>query len=270
MKLFDATLDLAMFAKGTEDYTVSAVNGNKLTCNDLSGRVGEFGGGTIWVRSGDAAGYFGRIQSAAAQTITLPEEIDIAPGDEITIGAWLEFDTQKLINAVNSVLRTYKIMKTNDELRFSPDVTDYEIPEGVTEDIRGVQIEVGPYGSPFQSAVTVPGMSWIDSHYWRVENGWLVLYDRHKVRYKKDGVIRISYVDYHGAIGKDDAISNQVDALYLRYMAWLYLCRNLIQNTHKDNLVSTDMYNEAKIYERDYGSLPNKRLRLRVMTFPQW
>ena len=269
MKLFDATLDLAGFAKGTEDYTVSAVNGNKLTCSALSGRVGEFGGGTIWVRSGESAGYFGRIQSAAAQTITLPEEIDIAPGDEITIGAWLEFDTQKLINAVNSVLRMYKIMKTDETLRFDPEKTDYELPEGVTEDVRGVQIETCYY-SPFRQSVTVPGMSWIDSHYWTVENGWLVLYDRHKMRYKQDGVIRISYVDYHGAVGKEDTISQQVDPLYLRYMAWLYLCRNLVQNTHKDNLVSTDMYNEAKIYERDYGSLPNKRLRLRVMTFPQW
>ena len=269
MKLFDATLDLASFAKGTEDYTVSEVTGNKLTCNDLSGRVGEFGGGTIWVRTGESAGYFGRIQDAAAQTIWLPEEIDIAPGDEITIGSWLEFDTQKLINAVNSVLRMYKIMKVDETLRFDPEKNDYELPEGVTEDVRGVQIETC-YFSPFRQSVTVPGMSWIDSHYWRVENGWLVLYDRHKMRYKNDGVIRISYVDYHGSVGKDDTISGQVDPLYLRYMSWLYLCRNLIQQTHKDNLVSTDMYNEAKIYERDYGNLPNKRLRLRVITFPQW
>ena len=56
MKLFDATLDLAAFAKGTEDYTVSAVNGRDLICNELAGRVSEFGGGTIWIRSGESAG----------------------------------------------------------------------------------------------------------------------------------------------------------------------------------------------------------------------
>lgn len=258
MKLFDATLDLAAYAKGTEDYVVSAVSGTKLTCNDLSGRVGEFGKGTIWVRTGESAGYFGKIDSAAAQTINLTEEIDIAVGDEITIGPWLEFDTQDLINAVNSVLRVYPILKYNDELHYDPDQRDYELPAGVTEDIREVRCR------------WFSGQEWSTCHFWRVENGWLVLYNKHREIYQKGGNIRIEYVDNHGAIGKNDEISGQVDPLYLRYMSWLYLCRHLIQKTHKDNLVSSDMYNEAKIYERDYGRLPNKRLKVRTMTFPAW
>lgn len=258
MKLFDATLDLASFAKGTEDYTVTAVNGKILICDDLSGRAAEFGGGTIWIRTGESAGYFGRIESNAAQTITLAEEIPVSPGDEITIGAWLEYDTQKLINAVNSVLRTYKVMKHNDELVYDPDQVEYELPEGVTEDIREVKCHWSE------------GQEWSVCHYWRVENGVLILYNKHRGIYEKGGTIRLSYVDYHGAVGKDGVISSQVDPLYLRYMAWLYLCRNLIQATHKDNLAASDMYNEAKIYERDYGNLPNKRLMLRTMTFPQW
>lgn len=256
MKLFDATLDLASFAKGTEDYTVSSVNGQNLICNELAGRVSEFGGGTYWIRTGESAGSFGRIQSSAAQTLTLADAIPVEPGDEITIGAWLEFDTQKLINAVNSVLRVYPIMKYNDDLIYDPDTEVYDLPEGVTEDIRKVYV-------PLINCNDI-------SHFWRVEDGQLHLYDRHRRRYLKNGTIRICYVDRHGAIGKTDEISGQVDPLYLRYMSWLYLCRNLIQETHKDNLVSSDMYNEAKIYERDYGQLPNKRLNIRTWTFPQW
>lgn len=261
MKLFDATLDLASFARGTEDHVVSSVNGRELICNDLSGRVAEFGGGTIWIRSGESEGYFGKIESSAAQTITLSEELYVDPGDEITIGSWQEFDTQKLINAINSVLRMYKVVKYNEELEYDPEADNYELPEGVTEDIRKVILMYDGYLDKAQPS---------ESHYWRVEDGKLWLYDVHTARYQKGGKIRIAYADYHGAVGKNDVISGQVDPLYLRYMAWLYLCRNLIQQTHKDNLVATDMYNEAKIYERDHGRLPNKQLPIRTMTFPQW
>lgn len=258
MKLFDATLDLAAFAKGTEDYTVSAVNGREIICNALSGRAAEFGDGTIWVRTGESAGYFGRIVSNAAQTLTIEKEIPIATGDEITIGSWQEFDTQKLINAVNSVLRMYRIMKYDDSLTYDPDVVDYELPDGVTEDVREVLLHWST------------GQQWSVCHYWRIEDRWLILYNKHRMIYEKGGTIRLAYVDYHGAVGKDDEINSQVDPLYLRYMGWLYLCRNLLQTVHKDNLVASDMYNEAKIYERDHGQLPNKRLKIRTMTFPGW
>ena len=256
MKLFDATLDLAAFAKGTEDYTVTSVNGQNIICNDLSGRVAEFGGGTIWIRTGEAAGSFGKIESNAAQTITIKDNFDIAAGDEITIGAWLEFDTQKLINAVNSVLRMYKIIKYNDELTFDPGTEYYELPEGVTTDIRRVLIKTA-WGS-------------YTCHYWRLEDRQLQIYDRHNRRYGEQAAIILHYVDMHGTVGKEDEINSQVDSVYLRYMSWLYLCRNLLQTVHKDNLVASDMYNEAKIYERDYGRLPNKSLPIKSMTFPQW
>jgi len=263
MKLFDATLDLAIFAKGTEDYVVSAVNGTRLTCNDLSGRVHEFGGGTIWIHSGDAAGYFGKIKSSKAQTIELMTELPVAEGDEITIGAWQEFDTQMLINAVNSVLRNYKIMKTNDDLTYKPEKQYYDLPEEVTEDVRKVFIKgCWPVGGRNDFMIC--------SHYWRIEDQQLNLYDNHYGRYEKGGTIKLYYVDYHGPIGMEEKISGQVDPQYLRYMSWLYLCRNLIQRTHKDNLVASDMYNEAKIYERDYGQLPNKRLAMKTMVFPNW
>ena len=257
MKLFDATLDLASFAKGTEDYTITAIDAanNVIECGDLSGRVAEFGGGTIWFRSGESAGQFGRIKSSAAQTIdlldTFPDGYSI--GDEITIGSWLEFDTQRLINAVNSVLRMYKVLKYNDDLTFDRETGVYELPDGVTEDVRKIYV-------PLISGHAV-------SHYWQVEGGKLYLYDRYRYKYKQDGMIRICYVDNHGAVGKSDEISPQVDPLYLRYMAWLYLCRNLIQATHKDNLIASDMYNEAKIYERDYSRLPNKNIAPKTMTF---
>ena len=258
MKLFDATLDLAAFAKGTEDHEVSSVYGNDIICDDMSARFTEFGGGTIWIRSGESEGEFGKINDCAAQRLTTQDVYDLKKGDLITIGSWLEFDTQKLINAVNSVLRFYKILKVNDELVYDPDQVYYDLPEDVlkTEDIRKIRIETR-HGS-------------IINHYWRVEDKQLHLYDRYRKRYPEEAKIKIFYVDYHGAVGKDDEIDSQVVPMYLRYMSWLYLCRNLIQGVHKDNLIASDMYNEAKIYERDYGNLPNKRLELKTWTFPQW
>ena len=287
MKLFDATLDLAQFARGTEDYEISAVRNGQIICNGLSGRVAEFGGGTIWFQTGDSAGQFGKIKSSRAQVIDLQDSFPdgYAAGDVITIGAWLEFDTQKLINAVNSVLRTYKIMAGNHDLKYDPCRVSYELPDEVTDDIRRVEL-------PMNIPVTVPDEEtgegseeeaedhaaelilhyahYVESHFWKSEDRHLTLYDRHKRAYLENGPIRIYYAKMHGAVGKTDEISAQVDPLYLRYMAWLYLCRNLLQETHKDNLIASDMYNEAKVYERDYSKLPNKHLHRKTWTFPQW
>lgn len=261
MNLFDATLDLAAFAKGTEDYKITRVDytQNMFECNVLSGRVAEFGeGSTVWFRTGACAGRMARVQSGLNQQIRLqtffPEQF--AVGDEVTICSMLEFDMQKLIHAINSVLRMYKVLKWNDELKYEPGVRFYELPEGVTEDIRKVVIE-DKHG--YQQVC----------HYWRAGNGLLDIYDRMDP-YAKDSPIRLYYVDYHGEVGEEDEISSQVDPLYLRYMAWLYLCRNLLQGTHKDNLIASDMYNEAKIYERDYSKLPNKSIMMKTFTFPQW
>lgn len=263
MKLFDATLDLARFAKGTEDYTVTSVDTetNTIECSELAGKISEYGGGTIWIRSGESAGYFGRIKTGGAQTIELSDDFtgSIAVGDEITIGNWLEFDTQKLISAVNSVLAMYAILDVNTELVFDPTTTMYELPAGVSADVRRVQLQRN-----------FTDDNWIDCHYWEImQPRTLRLYGR-KMTFLPDSNIRLLFVRQHGAVGKNDEISEQVDPLYLRYMSWLYLCRNLIQNTHKDNLASSDMYNEAKIYERDYGRLPNKQLPIRTFTFPAY
>ena len=261
MNLFDATLDLASFAKGTEDYKITAVDqvNNQIQCEDLAGRVSEFGGGTIWFRSGESAGKFGRIKSSAAQTIDLLDTFTdgYAVGDLITIGSWLEFDTQKLINAINSVLRTYKVMDYNFDLEWDTEQDLYELPEGVTDDIRQIRLQDRVTGK------------WVLCHYWEIIAPMtLKIYERRKMLYSGD--IVINYVRYHGEISKDDDIHPHVDPLYLRYMAWLYLCRNLIQQTHKDNLVSSDMYNEAKIYERDHATLPLKKLQKKTICYPQW
>lgn len=266
MKLFDATLDLAQFAKGTGQYTITAIDAenNQIECSDLSGRVAEYGGGTIWFLTGSSAGQFGRIKSSAGQTIDLLDDFSdgYAVGDEIAIGSWLEYDTQTLINAINSVLRMYRIIDVNTELVYDPDVDLYDLPEGVTNDIRKVQLQRNVWQTEDR---------WIESHYWKVvQPRKLNLYDHRKLLYVPGSSIALAFVRTHGAVGKDDEISYQVDPLYLRYLSWLYLCRNLIQQTHKDNLVASDMYNEAKIYERDYGRLPNKALPTKTWTFPQW
>ncbi len=263
MDLFDATLDLGRFAQGTADYTITSISGNRIYCDNLFGRVAEYGGGTIWFRTGNSAGKFGRIKAALANAIELQDTYPdgFAVGDQITIGSWLEFDTQKLVNAINSVLSTYKILLfTSDMEEYDPNKEIYELPEGCTTDIRRVIIAPDPENPDLMYTC----------HFWKVmTEGWLKIYGRRK--YPAGSLIGLYYVTTHGpAEDNDGHIHDQVDPLYLRYMAWLYLCRNLIQNTHKDNLVASDMYNEAKIYERDNSRNPNKALGMRNFTFPAW
>ena len=262
MNLFDATLDLANFAKGTETYTITGADpdNNKIVCSDLSGRVAEFGGGTLWFMSGASEGQFVRIKSGAAQTLTILDKAEngYAVGDRITIGSWLEFDTQKLVNAVNSVLRLYKIMKINSDLLYDPKTRFYPLPDPEIRDVRKVTIETNPWN--YRSVC----------HFWNVEDGFLDLYEHNPRLYREGSPITLHYVAAHGEVTQEDTIDPQVDPLYLRFMSWLYLCRNLIQTVHKDNLVATDMYNEAKIYERDYGYLPSRNLQIKHITYPRW
>ena len=154
------------------------------------------------------------------------------------------------------MLQTYKILMFNGDFTFDKEGHGVDLAD-MTDDVR----KVIWWDERNNVAKT--------SHYWRVRSRtWLDIMDG---RLPDGAQLGIYYVRTHGPVSKDEPeIDDQVDPLYLRYMAWLYLCRNLIQNTHKDNLISTDMYNEAKIYERDYGTRPNKKLIMKDFTFPTW
>ena len=89
MNLSDVTLDLARYAQGIKEFTVvSYVSATKtLTVSAMSGKVGEYGGGTVWFMDGLCSGSIRRIANQSSNKIILDEDLSATPaaGDKIAI-----------------------------------------------------------------------------------------------------------------------------------------------------------------------------------------
>ena len=273
MKMFDATLDLARYAQGIEQYKITSVQSdNKFSCGQLSARLTEYTGGTCWFLTGPSAGKFGKILRASNTNIELEDmyEDGFNVGDEVAISCFNYFNLQNLFNAINHVLYTYPIMYvyedvTEEPVRYQHNVYEYELPEEVTTDIRRVEIQSKNFYWPFITPYHVTiRKEWLrleierepelnDSfdicHYWHLTGRTLVIDPR--FIYHWGGRMRIYYVKEHGPIiDKDEeTISDQVNKNYLRKMANLWLWTHEIQMKHKDNPIAVDMYNQAKMDE---------------------
>ena len=265
MRLFDATLDLARNNQGLFHTTITAADSDSkwLWCEGLDARMGEFG--TIWFLDGNSAGVVAEIESCGNQKIILKKSLDTTYdfGDNVALSASRDFDIHDLINAINHILYSYPIMAyySNEKFVYDHKQREYELDRDITTDIRRVQIQssVDPYNL-------------ITCHYWRSEPGRLIIY-KHSPAYKEGGMIRISYAKPHGYVTPDviDFIDPQVDREYLRLMATLYLWNNEIVVRHKDNLVATDMFNQAKLYEDSIQkkNIPEKNLLPKDFVY-QW
>ena len=269
MRLFDATLDLARYAQGVEQYKISSVltEGKKFSCNNLSARPGEFtNGGTVWFLSGDSEGKFGSIMRGKDQNIETFDSFEdgFAAGDDVALSCFRYFNTQNLINGVNHVLYDYPIMaihdgETDEAENYRHNQFEYQLPEDVTIDIRRVEIQCRNFHAPFPHRLPD---TFCVCHYWHLEGRTLVIDPKHI--YKWGGLMRIHYVKDHGAIYDPESqlISEQVDRNYLRKMANLWLWTHEIQMKHKDNPIAVDMFNQAKMDEENLGkkNIPESNL----------
>jgi len=270
MRLFDATLDLARFAQGIETHKINTAGSpyNKFSCSSLSAKLGEYThGGTCWFLSGDSEGKFGTIVRGREQVIELADTYTdgFAAGDSVALSWFHYFNTQNLINAINSVLYNYPIMDIYEDTaeenpqRYKQNQYEYELPDEVSLDIRRVEIQAKNFHFPFPQ--TLPD-TFADCHYWHLEGRTLVIDP--KWIYKWGGRIRIHYVRQHGPIldPETELISEQVDKTYLREMANLWLWTHEIQMKHKDNPIAVDMYNQAKMKEEDLlkKNIPERNL----------
>ena len=274
MKMFDATLDLARFAQGIEQYKITSVGvgDNNFDCEGMTARLTEFTEGTVWFLTGPSAGKFGKILRASNQHIEMADTFEdgFSVGDEVAISCFNYFNLQNLINAINHVLYNYPIMYVYEDLTEQPvkyhhNVYEYELPDEVTNDIRRVELQaknwLWPFVTPYHMTIRkeffdleIAEHPEINDyfnicHYWHLTGRTLVIDPR--FNYKWGGRLRIYYVKEHGSIiDKDnDTISDQVDKTYLRKMANLWLWTHEIQMKHKDNPVAVDMYNQAKMDE---------------------
>lgn len=247
MNLGEATLDLARYAQGVEQHTITKVDrtDNSFRClRSLAANQGEYTGGTCWFLTGKSKGRFSPIEAGTNQWIMLQDPMPdgYEEEDEVALGWSRYFNTQNLVNAINHVLNDYPIMAIWDGETIEPEdkvtgpVYEFQLPEEVTSDIRRVELE------SFRGERTV-------CHYWRL-NGRTLEIDPRSL-YKWGGAIRIHYVKEHGAIydRENQEIDDQVDHQYLRKMANLWLWTHEIQMKHKDNPIAVDMYNQAKMDE---------------------
>ena len=276
MRLFDATLDLARYAQGVEQYKISSVlaEGKKFSCANLSARMGEYtNGGTVWFLSGESEGQFGSIVRGRDTVIETFDEFPdgFSAGDDVALSGFHYFNTQNLVNAINHVLYDYPIMDIyedtgEDPVTYSPTQFEYELPEEVSLDIRRVELQCKNFGIPF--CEKLPD-TFCTCHYWHL-NGRTLVIDP-KFVYKRDGRMRIHYVKDHGAIidPKTELISEQVDKNYLRKMANLWLWTHEIQMKHKDNPIAVDMFNQAKMDEDNLNkkNIPESRLMQKDLTY---
>jgi len=267
MRLFDATLDLARYAQGLEQHKITTVvDTNKFNCSSLSARNGEYtNGGTCWFLNGECEGKFGTVKRGTSQTIELEDTFSgFQAGDSVALSWFHYFNTQNLINAINSVLYNYPIMDiyedmTEEPVKYTQDVYEYELPDNVSIDIRRVELQCKNFLFPFPDSLPD---TFTTCHYWHLNGRTLVI--NPKWIYKYGGRIRIHYVKDHGAIIDSDTqlISEQVDKNYLRKMANLWLWTHEIQMKHKDNPIAVDMYNQAKMDEESLNkkNIPESRL----------
>ena len=268
MRLFDATLDLARYAQGIEQHKITQVrSASTFGCSTLSARLGEYtNGGTCWFLSGDSEGQFGSIKRAREQVVELEDAFTdgFAVGDSVALSWFHYFNTQNLVNAINHVLYDYPIMAiyedtTEEPVKYTQDVYEYELPEEIGIDIRRVELQCKNFLYPFPQHLPD---TFATCHYWQL-NGRTLVIDPKWV-YKYGGRIRIHYVKDHGEIydRENQLISEQVDKNYLRKMANLWLWTHEIQMKHKDNPIAVDMYNQAKMDEEALNkkNIPESRL----------
>lgn len=264
MNFADLLLDLAEFAQGTEEHAVDHYDPATLTMTveSLSGKIGEYGGGTLWFY--DDAGICGvrKITRAAENTIVIdsgfPEGSTVS---DILITRAEDFDIHALSTAINSVLSQYEIMAYDESLAMALDEISYALPDTVTNDIRRVEIWRDLY------AISL----WDTSHYWRLADRKIEIYSN-PYRYTEGAAIRISYVKNHGRVSINDTVDPSVRRDYVRCMAYLSLYRNQIQKRHKDNPIASDLFNEAKNYEQQFISrhIPKCDLLKKDLCYPYY
>ena len=255
--LFDVTLDLARHIRGVNRHKVSAINnnGHTLSSPTMENLTGEYVKGTLWVMKGECAGKFAVISRAKNQSVSIEDsDVYVGVGDIVMICPWIDFTLSDLIDAVNSVLYHYPILAMDDSLRWDSNQQAYEIPEGVS-DIRRVQIENSEDNGTY-----------VISHCWLEDKDGFLRFHTSQSKYKDGGIMQIYYRKMHGDVYEaEDEIHPMVDLVYLRNLAMLYLWRNVIIHQHKDNPISADMFNEAKMYEAEHTkfNLPERNIMIR-------
>lgn len=255
--LFDVTLDLARHIRGVKRHKISAVSnsGHTLQSPTMENLTGEYVRGTVWIMTGECKGKVGTILRANSQTLTIAEtDVYADVGDIIMVCPWIDFTLSDLIDAINSVLYHYPILAMDDSLTWDSDVQAYQLPEDVS-DIRRVQVENSEDNGTY-----------VISHCWLEDKDGFIRFHTSQSKYKDGGKMQIYHRKMHGDVYEaEDEIHPMVDLVYLRNLAMLYLWRNVIIHQHKDNPISADMFNEAKMYEAEHQkfNLPERNIMIR-------
>ena len=243
--LAELMLDVARLMGTVREGT--ATDGSETTLIDtlLDEPADYFTKGTLWLLSGDNAGLCAVVNTFSENTISLADTLTaaIAAGNEYAV-ATPEFPKHKLKQAVLSALKHNPVLLTDDNLIVTANTKEYELPEGVS-DIRRVEVATEA-SAPYSFT---PNMTWRE---WDRK----LVFDKEPTDTGK--IIRLWYEGAHGEIAENADILPSVDVEWLKWMAVVFLYRDMITRINKDNPTDLDLLNEAKIQEAEAKRNANK------------
>lgn len=259
MKLYEAMLDVARFLTTVVTSTATSGGSGYLEDGSLVYPTGFFERSPLWILSGANIGTVCNVVNHVGSKLIVQESVSFTGGVSYAV-AHPKFTANEYKEAVNFVLVNLPVVDWNISLTVDTDVEEYTLPDGVTEDIRRVEIATNS---------TEPYM-FVPIHRWRIINGKLEITD--DIYADDDGLkIRLTYVRKHGSLSfTTDDIDSTVLPDYLRHAGALYLMRRIIQKTQLDDPKATELFNEAKMLEsewksKQYSKIPRRDTRYSML-----
>ncbi len=222
--LADVMLDVARLIGIVREGTATGGTTTTIVDTSLKEHSGYYEDGTLWMLSGDNIGACERVALYYPGTITIAAQTNAcSAGDAYAVATGEYFQKHKLKQAVLSVLQTILIPSLDE----SHTATDGKCTLTNISNIRRVIVDG-----------TV-------NYNWRELSG-KIYFDDDNI----SGDLELWYLSEHPRIDEDEDIDNSISRKYLSWLAVTWLWRNIIQLGHKDNPISMDMLNEAKVNEQ--------------------
>ena len=236
--LFDATLELARFCSDCLSGIATGGTTQGLSDSSLTAPADKYKDGTVFITSGANMGKTAIVDTQMEDSIDFKTALSstISAGDAYTL-AMSTFPLYRLQEAVNAAISHILISKTDQTLTVSNLTNILTLPAGVS-DVRRVEI-AGQSTAPFYFA---PIYSWF-------ERGGTIEISSGMLAEDNLMPIRLTYASEHGPVTGSAVINPCILSEYVKAAAAVYLWRNILERSHKDNPIAMDMLNEAKVLE---------------------
>ena len=236
--LFDATLELARFCSDCISGTATGGSTSGIVDSNLTAPADKYVNGTAFITSGSAMSQTAFIESQMEDAVDFRDALtaSIQAGNTYTL-AMSTFPLYRLQEAVNASISHILVQKQDQTLTVSNTTNIYTLPTGVS-DVRRVEVAAQTVAPYYFS----PIYSWVECAGTLEVTGGIAIED-----YLMP--IRLTYAAEHGPVTGAAIIDPVISPDYIKAAGAVYLWRNILQRTHKDNPIAMDMLNEAKAME---------------------